>query len=271
MRNRRTCLICSKPNSYPLCKVCKTNPLFVEEGRQILAENKDLKTLRELYGRSLVEIQNLNNRIFWDKKLDKTQFLINQDGMTEERIQISSSWIPKESTKVLDIGAGYGFLEEIISKVDNLEIYANDISGIAIEKLKKRFTGEFKVESIYNLNYKKNYFDVVFALEVLEHISPSKVFYALSNIRKILKKSGILVVSVPVNEGLEQINDNPSGHVREYTVPLIPSELKLSGFKTLNIKILYAFEHFYSFKKILSKFIKGRWKPNDVVVKAQKI
>lgn len=271
MINKKSCLICSKPNSYPLCRVCKTNPFLVEQGRQKLAENKDLKTLQKMYEKSLPEITNLNTRIFWDKKLDKTEFLIKQNEMTRERIQISASYIPKNSIKILDIGAGYGFLEEVISKIENLEIYANDISGVAIENLKRRFKGKFKVESIYNLNYKKNYFDVVFALEVLEHVPPSKVFYALSNIKKVLKKYGTLVISVPTNEGLEQMSDNPSGHVRDYTVPLVTSELNLTGFKILDIKSLYAFEHSYLFKKILSKLIKGRWKPNDVVVKAQKI
>lgn len=270
MRNTGSCLICLKTNSYPLCSVCGRNPFLIEKGRQKLAENRDLKTFQKMYKKSLPEIKNLNTRLFWDKKLDRTDFLINQDGMTKERIHTAASYIPKGSIRVLDIGAGYGFLEELISKVDNLEVYGNDISGAAIKNLKKRFKGQYKVESIYNMNYNKNYFDLVFALEVLEHIPPSKVFYALSNIKEVLKKGGILVISVPTNEGLEEMSDNPSGHVRDYTIPLITSELTVIGFKVLDVKTLYSFNSLYLFKKMLFKLIKGRWKPNDIVIKAQK-
>lgn len=270
MRNTGLCLICLKTRSYPLCSVCETNPHSIEKGRQKLAENRDLKNFQKLYRKSLPEIKNLNTKLFWDKKLDITDLLVNQDGMTKERIHIAASYIQKGSLRVLDIGVGYGFLEELISKVDILEIYGNDISGASVKNLKKRFKGQYKVESIYNMNYNKNYFDLVFALEVLEHIPPSKVFYALSNIKEVLKKGGTLVISVPTNEGLEEMSDNPSGHVRDYTIPLITAELSVVGFKVLDIKTLYAFNSFYLFKKILSKLIKGRWKPNDIVVKAQK-
>src|SRR3989304_2736452 len=92
----------------------------------------------------------------------------------------------------------------------------------------------------------QRFFDAIFALEGLEHVAPSKIF-----------------------NSLEKMRNNPSGHTRTYTENLIRAELKIAGFKILKLKTLYAFKSFYGFKKISSKILRNRWKPNDIVVLAK--
>ena len=163
-----------------------------------------------------------------------------------------------------------GYVVELVSKDKQKEIYANDFSKISVENLKKRYKGNFSLQSVYDLKYPKNFFDVVLALDVLEHIPSSKTFKVLKSVKNLLKTNGILIVSVPMNEGLEKMKDNPNGHVRMYTEDLIMAELKIAGFQTIEYKTLFAFPNFYHIKTIIAKLTKRKY-PNNVVLKVIKI
>jgi len=60
--------------------------------------------------------------------------------------------------RVLDIGAGYGYIERLLRKDKSINIYGNDISKNAIDNLKKRFKGNFRVESLYKMKYNSGFF-----------------------------------------------------------------------------------------------------------------
>lgn len=268
------CIFCHsqiKKNEI-ICKTCSQNPFVVEKYRSILARDHKRSRLLKTYNKEMAEIKNINTSIFWDKKIIETLDLSKQGTITKDRIKIAVSYLPSDAKMVLDVGAGQGYLEEALSINKDIRLYANDFSKNGIESLSKRFKGIFTVQSIYNLNYSQHEtFDTIFILEVLEHIPPSKVFGVLKDLNRLLNKNGILIVSVPMNEGLEYMDNNPNGHVRDYSRELIIAELKLSGFNVLEFKELYAFRNFYKLKLLLSKyFFKNRWKSNDIVIKAQK-
>jgi 2-polyprenyl-3-methyl-5-hydroxy-6-metoxy-1,4-benzoquinol methylase len=264
----KICLICKSEGDYPLCKKCSRKPFLVEKARQILSSINDFGNLKNTYNLRYAEIRNLNTSSFWNKILSKMPELERQDGMTKDRVRIAFSFLPRNARRVLDIGAGNGFVEELLRKKD-IRIFGNDISSVSIKNLKNRFKGKFRKESVLKMNYPRNYFDAVFALEVLEHVKPSKIFDLLRNIKNILKNNGAFIISVPTNEGLEKMKTNPSGHVRTYTENLIRSELKIAGFRVVKLKTLYAFKSYYTLKKISSKLFKNRWKPNNIVILAK--
>ncbi len=242
----------------------------VEKARQKLAEKGELGKLKNLYKTGLPEIKDLNKPEFWDERYLSDLGLSHQDGMTRDRIKTVSEFIPKGKIKILDIGAGLGWIEEIISKDNDKVIYGNDFSKKSVKILKKRFSGNYSVQSIYKLNYPKNFFDVILLLEVLEHIPPSKIFSVLKSINKLLKKNGILIISVPMNEGLESLPDNPNGHVRMYTPNLIKIELKIAGFRYVESRTFFAFSSMYFIKSKIAKLIK-RNNPNNIVIKSIKL
>lgn len=246
-----------------------TNPFIIENKRSSLAEKKQLNKLKKMYAKTYPEIKDLNTPHFWDQQMEIIEHIKVQDGMTQDRIATAAKYLPENAIKILDIGAGHGYLEEVLSQNKNLEIYANDFSVEGVKNLKKRFKGKFAVQSIYKLSYPKNYFDCIFVLEVLEHIPPSKIFSVLKSIKNILKKNGILVVSVPMNEGLEHMKTNPNGHVRTYTEVLIKAELEIAGFHIIESQTFFAFTAFYSLKKFLAKIFPKRWEPNNIIVKAK--
>lgn len=247
------------------------NAYSIERRRQTLAKKGQIKDLRTLYAKNLPEIQDLNTPTFWNIKYNFGNSLAFQDLMTRDRIRIASSFVPKDAKiKVLDIGAGLGWIEEELIKFSNIEIYGNDFSKNSVSYLKRNFRGEYSVQSIYNLIYSKSYFDVIIILEVLEHIPPSKILTVLKSVNSLLKAGGILVVSVPMNEGLETMSDNPNGHVRMYTEELIKTELEISDFSIVKAKKIYAFNRHYKIKTKIAKLIKTH-NPNNIVLQAVKI
>lgn len=242
----------------------------IEKRRQKLARDGQLKKLRETYFGIFPEIKDLNTPKFWDEIYKENSSLVNQDGMTRDRIVTAVRFIPKGRINLLDIGAGRGFVEELINRNKKINIYGNDFSKTSIKTLKNKFNGNFSVQSIYNLKYPKDFFDVILVLEVLEHIPPSKLIKILEKICNLLKKGGVLIVSVPMNEGLEHMDTNPNGHVRLYTEELIKSELKIAGFKPVKTKTFFAFHNQYLLRSMFAK-ITRRKNPNNIIIKSIKL
>ncbi len=249
----------------------KKSPYAIEHLRDKLASEKKLQKLKKTYSLKYLEIKDSNSAPFWNVKWSIYNGLQQQDSITKDRIRTTASFLPKTAKRILDIGIGHGWVEELIENRD-VELYGNDISDQAIKDVKRRFQGKFLTQSLYNLKYKKNFFDTIFLLEVLEHVPPSMTFKVLSDIRNILKSQGYFILSVPTNEGLEHMFGNPNGHVRMYTIPLISAELQLAGFKVIKLKTLYAFNKYYIFKKMIAKYLwKNHWHPNNIIILAQKI
>lgn len=262
------CLICKTKDKYPLCGKCAKRPFLVERARQILATLNDLESLRKTYNSKYAEIKNLNTSFFWNERLSDKTSLEKQDGMTKDRVKTAFEFLPRNAKNVLDIGVGNGFVEELLSR-KNIKIFGNDISSVSVKNLKNKFRGQFRQESIYRMKYSKKSFDAIFALEILEHVPPSKIFNLLEKIKKILREKGSFIISVPANEGLEKMKNNPSGHTRTYTENLIRAELKIAGFKIVKLKTFYAFKSLYVFKKISAKILRKKWQPNNIVILAK--
>ncbi len=96
----------------------------------------------------------------------------------------------KKNQKVLFVGAG-GALEEFIKKIFPCNLVTIDVDG----KRKPDF-----IMSISDLNFKDEAFDLVLMLEVLEHVD--QPFNASSEILRVLKPEGILLLSTPFIFGI---------------------------------------------------------------------
>tara|TARA_B100001765_G_C19484798_1_gene330716 strand:+ start:522 stop:1265 length:744 start_codon:yes stop_codon:yes gene_type:complete len=102
--------------------------------------------------------------------------------------------IVKETKILLDIGCGTGLNANFL-KEKGYEIYGIDVSQIAIDKFnKKGFKGKI-MDISQTLKFEENFFDVVFASEVIEHVSYTEGF--LKEVKRILKPGGILYLSTP--------------------------------------------------------------------------
>ena len=120
-----------------------------------------------------------------------------------------TTWFPKEilqkyaKGRILDIGCGSG---EHLGCIKNFkEKYGIDTSSLAIEMAKKNFPScKLAVSSVYNLPYGDDFFDLVYAIDVIEHLEyPSKM---LTEARRVLKTGGILIIQTP-NYPIKRIYD----------------------------------------------------------------
>ena len=99
---------------------------------------------------------------------------------------------------LLDIGCGDGrFLKEVSMRYKNSECMGIDRSFRAIQ-LAKAMNPEvtFKCLDVTRKKIKKKY-DVITAIEVLEHISPNQLDEFIGRIASIINSNGRLILTVP--------------------------------------------------------------------------
>lgn len=105
---------------------------------------------------------------------------------------------PNSTDSVLDIGCGEGFqISFLINHIRHA--IGLDLSIDKIREGKKRLRlAEFIRASSQNLPFRREVFDKVICLELLEHLENPAV--TVDQINLTLKKGGVLVVSVPYRE-----------------------------------------------------------------------
>jgi ubiquinone/menaquinone biosynthesis C-methylase UbiE len=101
-------------------------------------------------------------------------------------------YIPEDS-RIIDIGAGYC---DFINNIKAQEKHGLDISNVCT-----RYAGKdvmVHVQPCTDLsNFDSDYFDVVFASNILEHLSWEEVELTIKEIKRILKKKGKFIVIQP--------------------------------------------------------------------------
>lgn len=108
--------------------------------------------------------------------------------------------IEAKPKRVLDAGCGRGFYVKLASLLDfPVEIVGIDLQkkylAVAYENCKRDKRVKLKNASIYEIPYEKEYFDFIISSEVLEHLDDD--IKAVTELRRVLKKNGTLVVTVP--------------------------------------------------------------------------
>ncbi|HEX6977520.1 MAG TPA: class I SAM-dependent methyltransferase [Patescibacteria group bacterium] len=244
--------------------------------RNFLAKNGNLIRLKATYLKRERNILNKNTSHFWDKKFNLKEKRKEFSYVEEDRINIVYKFLKRRKGKLLDLGFGQAKLENLLQKELGIELFGLDISPTMVKRAKRNLRGDYKFGSVFRLPYESNFFDFIIAMEILEHITPSKVFKVYKGMLRILKKNGYLIVTVPMNEPLQHMveveNINPNGHMRVYTPELIKSELRIAGFTCVAEFYLYAFRSGYKWKKMFVKYLPFVNRlPNNIVLIAKKI
>lgn len=147
----------------------------------------------------------------------------------------------KENKKFifLDMGCGTGKMMDILSSFG--KISGLDYSDEALNFCRKRgHKSLFKVDlSSGKIPFGNNYFDAVFALDVLEHIKNEDNF--LAEAFRVLKKKGILLLIVPTYKFLWSYWDKLAGHQRRYNKKYLSSKILKNNFYLTKISYFYSF------------------------------
>lgn len=153
--------------------------------------------------------------------------------------------------KILDVGCGTGetlsFVKTIFPKA---KLYGIDTSRRAIKYSRQRGHKNILYSKAEDLPFKKNTFDLIMFLDVLEHIEEDQL--AINEASRVLKKKGIIVITSPGLNLIWSNHDVEQGHKRRYTRKRIKLLAERSG---LNIRFISYFNFFLSPPIILIRLL----------------
>ena len=162
--------------------------------------------------------------------------------------QLMFSLLPSPPGKLLDVGCGVGTVTKELQK-RGFEVVGGDFSDVAVQRCK-----EIGVQAIVcdvdaeGLPFDTQTFDVVWCSEVLEHVFDP--FFLLEEIRRVLKRDGVVLISIPNDLYLSTrlrvlIGKSPQSMVyRKYQIckhhtifskELLEYMLKSVGFKIISL------------------------------------
>lgn len=108
-----------------------------------------------------------------------------------------------EEKNVLEIGTGNGVIgASLFLSFATLRYHGLDISPFFCESASKRFSLKVKLGSITAIPYEDKFFDVVMAFDTLEHIPPEDREKAYSEMGRVLKRPGIILINNPLCQSL---------------------------------------------------------------------
>ncbi|UCG90212.1 MAG: methyltransferase domain-containing protein [Candidatus Heimdallarchaeota archaeon] len=158
--------------------------------------------------------------------MDQTQKELYEQSWSTHSLRNPEMWpintiirkILKENGRILEIGPG-NWPKSPISKTIFLELTATGAANL------KKVGANTSTGSIENIPFKDETFDVVVALEVIEHVP--NVQQSFSDVKRVLKKKGYFIFSTPIHQELWTHFDSLAGHLRRFD----PYELLKITFK----------------------------------------
>lgn len=128
--------------------------------------------------------------------------------------------------QILDVGCGTGANLEMLAQFG--EASGVDVSEDALEFCRKRGLNSVKHGLAENLPFEDASFDLVTALDVIEHLDDDVA--GLKEMRRVLRKDGYALIFVPAFMFLWGVQDDISNHRIRYTKKQIVERIEQAGF-----------------------------------------
>jgi len=98
--------------------------------------------------------------------------------------------------KILEIGCGHGYNTYLLSKNSKNKVVGIDFSKENIAISKQRYPRvDFQVMNAERMRFKDNYFDEIYALDILEHVD--HLGKVIDEAKRVLKQNGVFKINVP--------------------------------------------------------------------------
>ncbi len=138
----------------------------------------------------------------------------------------------KNLGKVLDVGCGTGALLDKL-KDRSEELWGLDVSEEALNFCRMRGHKNLVLADATKTGLLSDYFDVITAIGVIEHIKDDKAF--INEMRRILKPGGVIIILTSSFPFLWSIHDVANEHIKRYYLREFKSEMGEGGFSTIRI------------------------------------
>ena len=132
-----------------------------------------------------------------------------------------------ELKNILDVGCGTGANLEILSRYGEAE--GVDVSAEALSFCRARGLNQVRQGEAEHLPYEDNSFDLVTALDVVEHLDDD--IGGLREMRRVLRPGGRALFFVPAFMFLWGVQDDVSNHRRRYRLAEIKDVARRAGFE----------------------------------------
>jgi SAM-dependent methyltransferase len=128
--------------------------------------------------------------------------------------------------RILDVGCGTGANLEMLAQFGETE--GVDVSADALAFCRARGLDQVKLGAAEQLPYADASFDLVTALDVVEHLDDD--LGGLREMRRVLRPGGRALLFVPAFMWLWGVQDDVSHHRRRYTLPQLTGRVRAAGF-----------------------------------------
>jgi len=167
-----------------------------------------------------------------------------------KRLQMSLDCLlpaARQYDNILEVGCGSGiFFPELIrhcKKLYGLEIF-NAASKRKVKEMMKKenINAKLATGSIIEIPFKENFFDAIICISTLEHLKPERVEKAISEMKRVVKKDGLIILGFPSDRKIMRLycmlitrnlnfNFHHSGH--NLILEKIGNSLKIKKIKKL--------------------------------------
>ncbi|MFS0673510.1 class I SAM-dependent methyltransferase [Ornithinibacillus sp. 179-J 7C1 HS] len=180
-----------------------------------------------------------------------------QDWKVKER-EVFLHYIHNENcSSLLEIGAGPG-KDSLYFKENGLDTFSIDISPEMIKLCKDKGLNA-SVMSFYNLDFPDHHFDSIWALNCLLHVPKEDMKKVLSEIKRVLKPSGLFYLGVYGGENSEGIWEDDhyspkrffSFYEDDSLKELLSESFHIEYFKVVPKEIVGGNVHFHSFQSVI--------------------
>ena len=137
--------------------------------------------------------------------------------------------------KILDLGCGdLFFINRFSEDKPDADFYAVD-TAFDEEYIKAEEASHIKLyNSLSKLPDENLIFDIVFLMDVVEHIEKDVAFLETLNNSSFISEQTVILITVPAYQKLFCYHDHFLGHFRRYTNSSIENATKKAGFSTLD-------------------------------------
>jgi SAM-dependent methyltransferase len=135
--------------------------------------------------------------------------------------------ITDHRARILDVGCGTGANLKMLSEFGDAE--GVDVSPDAIDFCHERGLTGVKLGAAEELPYDSGAFDLVTALDVVEHLDDD--VGGLREMRRVLRTGGHALIFVPTFMWLWGVQDVVSNHRRRYRLPELRGAMEAAGFE----------------------------------------
>ncbi|MEK6908485.1 MAG: class I SAM-dependent methyltransferase [Nanoarchaeota archaeon] len=151
----------------------------------------------------------------------------------------------KKSEKILDVGCGISPVSPVKSKTVFIDSDKNAMNIL------KKLGYKTRLGDVEKIHAKNESVNAVFSSEVLEHVRNYKK--SIKEFARVLKKSGVLFLTVPTHMTYWAFDDDYVGHLRRFDPRKLAKEIGDEGFEILENRPIGSF-----LERELTKFLVKR-------------